>query len=88
MQRLIVCAAVKYPDGSMLVGPRHFDATMLRQYRSLGLKFEESDSVCGFLDQDSVFLNRQDALVVANAANQIRYRTSGDETILFSENLY
>jgi hypothetical protein len=36
----IVCAAVRYPGGEMLVGPRHLDSVMLVQYRALRLAQE------------------------------------------------
>lgn len=87
----IVCAAVQYPDGSMLVGPRHFDNIMLQQYRKLGLQYEEDVAISGFLDQDGNFLNRQEAWVIAMEKGQVRHRTSGDTReggTLFSENLY
>lgn len=41
----IVCAAVLYKDGTMLVGPRHFDKVMREQYKRFGIKDSESQSV-------------------------------------------
>lgn len=86
--RRVVCAAVMYPCGTMLVGPRHFDATMLVQYHRFGLKEKEPGSVQGFVDQWGVFMTRVEAHKVASDQGQIRHRCGGDEGRLFSENLY
>ena len=80
----IVCAAVRYPGGEMLVGPRHFDSVMLMQYRALRIQYEEDESEKGFVDQEGKFYTRQET-------QQILHRVSGDEAhggTLFSENLY
>jgi len=74
----------------MLVGPRHFDSTMLAQYKRFfvaGSAPGESDGECGFLDQDGVFLTREKAYVIAFSAGQIR-TVDSDVKKLFSENLY
>jgi hypothetical protein len=86
--RRVVCAAVLYPCGTMLVGPRHFDATMLVQYHRFGLKVIEPESVQGFVDQWGAFMTRKEAHKVASEQGQIRHRCGGDEGQLFSENLY
>lgn len=86
--RRVVCAAVKYPDGTVLVGPRHFDAVMLAQYRRAGLKSGEDESIKGFLDQEGRFMTREEAHVVATEQGQIRRHLPGDNNRLFSENLY
>lgn len=79
---------MKYPDGTLLVGPRHFDAVMMAQYRSAGIKAGEDESICGFVDQWGQFMTREDAHEVATREGQIRFRCDGDEERLFSENLY
>lgn len=87
----IVCAAVRYPGGEMLVGPRHFDYVMLLQYRALRIQYEEDESEKGFVDQEGKFYTRQEAWRLAQETQQIRHRVSGDEAhggTLFSENLY
>ena len=90
-QQVVVCAAVRYPDGRMLVGPRHFDATMHTQFHAFGIKTQEDRSVQGFIDQHGAFLTREEAWKIAEANGQIKKRVGGD-TInggrLFSENLY
>jgi hypothetical protein len=88
INRRVVCAAVLYPDGTMLVGPRHFDSAMLAQYRARKIQFEESDAQCGFLDQDCNFMSRQEAYLVAVNAGQVKKRPGDQEEKLFSEDLY
>lgn len=87
----IVCAAVRYPDGKMLVGPRHFDYTMLLQHQALKIEFEEGESEKGFVDQEGKFYTRQEAWKLAEANGQILYRPEAYEKqvgTLFSEHLY
>ena len=91
-QRRVVCAAVLYADNRLILGPRHFDPTMHAQWDAIiyanyaGLIDEQ-----GFIDQHGVFMNRQEAWKVAEAAGQILYRCGGDTYnggTLYSENLY
>lgn len=42
----------------------------------------------GFVDQFGTFLTREEALPIARAAGQIRFRCGGDEIRLYSDNLY
>lgn len=88
---IIVCAAVRYPDNRMLVGPRHLDYVMLCQYQALKLTASEDEAVMGFVDQEGKFYTRCEAWHIAQRNNQIRHRAPGDEAnggTLFSENLY
>lgn len=90
-QRRVVCAAVKYPYGITLTGPRHFDAVMRDQYHRFftrGTAPEEKDGIQGFLDQRGEFMTREEAHKVAAEAGQIIRRCGGDNGRLFSENLY
>lgn len=80
----IVCAAVRYPDGIVLAGPRHFDAIMQSQYAAIGIKFEEHEAECGFLDNEGDFWGRAVAWRIAKAAGQV----VGPDKDLFSEDLY
>ena len=92
-QRRVVCAAVRYQCGTMLVGPRHFDGVMLSQYRRhfgeghAGHAPGVEKSVQGFLDQKGVFMDRYEALEVAKSSNQILDKTHPEDR-LFSEDLY
>ena len=85
--RRVVCAACLYGDGVMLVGPRHFDATMRDQFRRFGLR-HDAPHVQGFIDQWGEFMTREEALKVATEQGQILRRCGGDGRELFSENLY
>lgn len=83
----MVCAAVKYPSGHVLLGARHFGPAMRDQYKALGLTAEETGSVQGFLDQWDVFMTRQEALETATKARQILIKTHPANK-LFSEDIY
>ena len=86
-QRRVVCAAIRNARGEIICGPRHFDATMhqtIRNHASTDWKGAEQ----GFVDQHGIFLNRKQALGVAEEAGQIIRRCGGDDKELFSENLY
>lgn len=86
--RRVVCAAVLSKEsGEMVVGPRHFDAVMHRQLSRLPLR-AMAEAEQGFIDQRGVFMTREEAWVVAEAAGQIVRRVGGDGRKLFSENLY
>ena len=93
---MIVCAALRYPDGTLVVGPRHFDATMRKQILRLPLDtvytaWEENKVAQpeqGFIDTQGNFYTREEAWIHASAHSQIRKRVGGDEGKLFSENLY
>lgn len=88
----IVCAANRYPDGTILLGARHWDLHMHAQankLKDLGwLRPKHGDCEQGFIDRMGVFKTREEALVIAKEARQIIRRCGGDENELFSENLY
>lgn len=88
-QRFVVCAAVKLGDVT-LVGPRHLDYVMLQQYRRAfrGEKAPDAEAgEMGFLDQEGKFMDRKEALRVAQAAGQVQNKTEPLD-LLFSEDLY
>lgn len=98
-QRIVVCAANIYRIGnytiSLLVGARHFDSAMRKQLDTIDEEFTPEESTGwkqGFIDQYGVFMTREEAWLVAEAAGQIKYRVGGDMHNgvgkLFSENLY
>jgi len=86
-KRRIVCAAMRRGD-LIVCGARHFDEVMHRQLQAIyGAeqaypKFEQ-----GFIDQKGVFLDRKEALKVAEDAGQIIKNTSPHDQ-LFSEDIY
>ena len=92
-RRVVVCAALLYDNGVLIVGPRHFDQTMHNMIRMLndgGLDITAGNKPKqGFVDQFGNFLTRKEAMVVAKRQGQIKYSCdSGCSDELFSENLY
>lgn len=89
--RVVVCAANAYKN-LLVLGARHFDATMHAQIKQSreALLVKPSAWEQGFIDQFGVFMDRKEALAVATAAGQINTRRpKGNPTdILFSEDLY
>lgn len=93
-KRIVVCAA-NIHGGVMVLGPRHFDATMHDQISKLEEGFApEHPSFWeqGFIDQYGKFMDRKEAYEVALAAGQInlhRPKSGNPGTpILYSEDLY
>lgn len=72
--RRVVCAAIRAADGSVLLGIRHYSDDMHRQIeaRSDGAKFKHRhDEDQGFVDQHGVYMSREEAWIVAKAADQV-----------------
>jgi hypothetical protein len=91
-RRRVVCAACRSSKtGAMVLGPRHMDNVM-RVHVKLTPNHDYHDfDDQGFIDQWGVYMGREEAWVVAKAANQIVYRCGGDDRnggTLYSENLY
>lgn len=89
--RMVVCAANRWPDGTIILGVRHWDIYMhCAVDGDLGL-IDLPAPEEGFIDQCGVFMDRREAWQVAEAAGQIRRRVGGDDKdggTLYSENLY
>lgn len=87
--RKVVCASIKYDNDIIICGARHFDETMCKQINAIdGL----SQLGCkqGFIDQFGVFMDRIEALKVAQESGQPldMKRNSGNGKKLFSEGIY
>lgn len=88
--RRVAAAANRY-GGYIVVGARHHDIMMQTQMMVIGYeKLWEfaggrDNEEQGFIDQWGIFLTREEAWVVAEAAGQIRTYEFGHGT-LFSEN--
>jgi len=83
--RRIICAALRYEEGDIVIGPRHFCPMMRIQL------IHHSDKPIpeqGFIDQYGRFFNREEAWTIAEEAGQIIRRVGDDENKLYSENLY
>ena len=98
--RLVVCAAIRNGD-TVVCGPRHGDCIDNAIGYGIYPSDDESKWECGFVDQEQVFMTREEAWDVADAAGLIRCPTGwerdhsqqrlpgiGDHHSLFSENLY
>lgn len=86
-QRRIVCAAMRNAWNSVICSPRHWDDTARRLVLYRPDMWRDSAEQ-GFVDQQGVFLTREEAWPIALAAGQIIRRVGGDEGRLFSENMY
>lgn len=96
-QRRIVCAANKYTltTGEELVIPcvRHSNPVLSQQIEVLMAAGLLEQGWCkpddqGFIDQYYNWWSREDARIIAEAANQINYERNGHDRDLFSEGLY
>lgn len=94
-QRRVVCAAIRAADGSVLLGIRHYSQDMHDQMRKRcdgQLFHHRHDPDQGFVDQHCVYMTREEAYQVAEAAGQIKYPESCGEGLdgykLYSEGLY
>lgn len=89
--RKVVCAAIRADDGRVMVGIRHYSGDMHSQ---LAVRSDAEDFMHrhgddqGFVDQRGVYMTRREAWIVAEKAGQINSRITGQEGILYSENLY
>lgn len=96
-QRVIVCAANKYilTTGEELVVPcvRHANPVLSQQIKVLMDAGLLEKGWClpddqGFIDQYYNWWSREDAYIIAEAANQINHERNGHHRDLFSEGLY
>ena len=94
-ERRVVCAAIRAADGDLLLGIRHYSKDMHKQIdaRHDGAKFKmRHDEDQGFVDKFGVFMSREEAYKVAEAAGQLRYPEACDDGLdgkrLYSEGLY
>lgn len=86
--RRVVCAANRSPDGLIVCGARHWDKLMRAQAVAAGYSPPFSKWEQGFIDQFGDFMTREEAWKVAHDQGQFRRRCGGDESELYSENLY
>lgn len=89
--RVVVCSANRNKLGQIFIGARHHDHLMNRAIYGSTDDHSATHWEQGFVDQHGVFMDRQEAWKVAEAAGQIKYRCGGDDAnggTLYSENLY
>ena len=91
-QRIVVCAACFLSHAQpMLVGPRHWDAVMRKQFDRIRGNASRPSSHWqqGFIDQFGDFMDRKEAFEVVKASGQpLNMERNGSETELYSEGLY
>lgn len=97
-QQRIVCAAnritYRTPQGNdglvTIPSVRHFSQDMHGVLAVVQTEISDAaySGEQGFLDNKGNFLTREEAWVVALAADQVLYRVGGDEGCLYTENLY
>ena len=90
-RHVIVAAACKYGD-VIITGARHYDNVMRTQLNAFSedsqvRMMNRGEVIQGFIDNRGDFHDREDALVIALAANQVRFKHE-PEYELFSEDLY
>ena len=94
-QRRVVCSACRIYDLKdnlivTLIGARHYDNVMQDQLKllegAIPSKSERYDKQ-GFIDQWGVFMDRYEALEIAEKAKQILTKAPPDNK-LFSEDIY
>lgn len=86
MDRHVVCAANKFPCGTIICGARHWDEIMCNVADQLGLGGGKEEQ--GFIDQWQNFITREDATKIVLANGQSLRETPLEGDILVSENLY
>lgn len=85
-ERRIVCAATKDSVGLVVPSVRHHDTLSHRIRDIIGYGFREPP-IQGFVDNFGVFVDRFEALKIAQEANQIIKKTTPFDR-LFSEDIY
>jgi hypothetical protein len=90
LERFVVCAANRWPDGLVITSARHFDPGMHAICQRVFGDKPYGRCEQGFIDQRGVFMDRKEAFLVAKAAGQISVRRekSSPADTLFSEDLY
>lgn len=93
-ERIVVAAACKYGD-VIFVGHRHFSPEMQTQIEAVGREQVDQWIIAGkeeqgFVDNQGIFMSREEALEVARAAGQLNWLTEKcpPSRELFSEDLY
>ncbi|MBF84509.1 MAG: hypothetical protein CL489_08550 [Acidobacteria bacterium] len=88
IKRQVVCAANKYPCGTIVLGVRHFCPLMRQNIKAHGIKPTQMDMIQGFVDQWGNFMDREEALAVVKANGRFMRDTGFHSRELFTENCY
>lgn len=82
----ILCAALKMPDGKVLLGYRHVDIWENISYYNMYIGEDITKVKQGFITSDNKFVNRKEAYLIAYEAGQIEESKKSNQ--LTSEDLY
>lgn len=88
-QEIIVCAANRLEDGTLLCGARHWDKAMRAQADAMNLNCGSNQIEQGFINQFCEFRTRKEALKIVKENGQpfdAKRNVASDE--LYSEGLY
>lgn len=86
-KEIIVCAANKMKCGVVLCGARHWDSTMVQQFRAMNIDTRIHEQ--GFINQFGEFRTRREAMrIVKENGQPFNVERNGCEKELFSEGLY
>lgn len=87
-KEMVVCAANKLPDGTVICGARHWDSIMNDVADKLNVS-SRARAEEGFINQWGIFLSRKEALEIVKKNNQrFDEERNGCTDELYSEGLY
>lgn len=82
---MVLCAAIRLPDGTLWTGLRHRD--IIKGIVESTLETPPTDALSGFVDTKGNFLTRAEALPIACRAGQLQ-QPSAKPYWLQSEDIY
>lgn len=87
--RIIEASALKFPNGAIIWSRCLFDSLMLKKCTSRGWSKDDIyRAKQGFLDQNKIFLTKQEALQVAVASGQFRLKVGSRKTMLNAGDIF
>ena len=92
IKEVIVCAACKLSDGTILCGARHWDGLMNAQYKAIKQNNQDikiDHSAQGFVNQWGEYKDRVEALSIVKTNGQpFNQERNGATDELYSEGIY
>lgn len=89
-KQFIVCAAIRFNDGTVITGARHWDGWMCSIADKIGGYDQSNQESDGFIDNLGNYLTREEAIKVVLDNNQLNvdFKEMEKRGTLFSEELY
>lgn len=81
---MVLCAAVRLPDGTLWTGLRH--RAIIKDIVESTLDAPPADAEVGFVDTEGNFIGRYEALMLAEQAGQLEHNSARSR--LQSEDIY